>query len=944
MGKILLILTIFFNVITLNVFSGYYGNPIIRHYLSDDYPDITQTYAISQDSLGQMYFGNSYGVTKYNGQFFKKFRTINNSVVSSLCYTDSIIYVGGTDEFGGIRSLDNGKELYFSLVNQLPEEERNFGIVQNIFLRTNEIVFVSSHSIFIYKDGFFRIIKSKSLFMNSFAINDSIYVNQSELGLYKLSKDNLELKVKYNSSQQQYVLSAVKDDNRVFGITNTGSVYVLQLTEYNDLNNEEYKIDKKYGTVTSVLANNNNFIVGTSDGNVLFLNPKSHSINQINISDNQVFKRILTVCFDRFGNLWVGHNNGITTVEYTTGFTYINSSFVRGSGYAFEQIDSNLFFGTSHGLYSAKDNNYSLEQITEVKNSSGQVWFLKNIDGELYMGHNKGLLKIKDNNAEIIDNKAGAWDLKKIKGSNLYIEGTYSGLQIFKKEKNKLSLYRKFPEFKESCRIYELEPSKHRIWVTHGYKGVFKLTLNSSYDSIQSIQFYNETSGFPSSLGINVFKINDTLLFTSEHGGIYSYNEENDNFVDYNKFEPYIGKCPKISKLYNDDNGNIWVCELDSIGYLKPLYNDSFTYVHQPFFKLKNALVRGFEMIRTVNENEIMFGIGSGFVHYNPQAKKLYNQSFNVLINSVEVLSRNDSTIYYGGNINEKEKYITKIPYKENDLRFIFSAAFYEEININEYSYKLLGYDDAWSPWTRDNKREYTNLPMGNYTFVVKAKNIYGTESEWDVYRFEILTPWYQTIVAMLTYILLLALLLALFVKIYLNYKQKENKRKMAFQEQEIIKLRNQKLKNELQHRNDELGSLTLQLVHKNEVLNEIKNKLNIIENTLPKELQRNFSRVYKLINNEIVNERDWSYFEMHFDKVYHNFFKQLKSLYPTLNTNELKLCAYLRMNLTSKEIAALLNSTSGGIDASRYRLRKKLDLAHDENLKDFLVTLGFEN
>jgi len=85
--------------------------------------------------------------------------------------------------------------------------------------------------------------------------------------------------------------------------------------------------------------------------------------------------------------------------------------------------------------------------------------------------------------------------------------------------------------------------------------------------------------------------------------------------------------------------------------------------------------------------------------------------------------------------------------------------------------------------------------------------------------------------------------------------------------------------------------------------------------------------------------EDDWEKFSYHFDQVHSNFIKRLKQGYPNLTPKDQKLCAYLRMNLTSKEIAPLLNISVRGVEISRYRLRKKLSLNKEENLSEFMMS-----
>ncbi|WP_064196538.1 MULTISPECIES: LuxR C-terminal-related transcriptional regulator [Emticicia] len=98
-------------------------------------------------------------------------------------------------------------------------------------------------------------------------------------------------------------------------------------------------------------------------------------------------------------------------------------------------------------------------------------------------------------------------------------------------------------------------------------------------------------------------------------------------------------------------------------------------------------------------------------------------------------------------------------------------------------------------------------------------------------------------------------------------------------------------------------------------------------------------NQIIKLIDNNIASGHDWQIFEQNFNRVHEEFFKKLLEKFPDLTPGDLKLSAYLRMNLSSKEIAQLLNITYRSVELKRYRLRKKLHLETEENLVEWLMS-----
>jgi DNA-binding CsgD family transcriptional regulator len=286
-------------------------------------------------------------------------------------------------------------------------------------------------------------------------------------------------------------------------------------------------------------------------------------------------------------------------------------------------------------------------------------------------------------------------------------------------------------------------------------------------------------------------------------------------------------------------------------------------------------------------------------------------------------------------------------------LHFEYSATLFGQQSNIEYSYLLKGFDKAWSSWSSRPEKEYTNLPAGQYVFQVKARNNLGNESVVATYSFTILPPWYQTVWAYLVY----ALILVGFAY-YLNLRHRkkllqqkeeyeEQQRQLQYMhqleleknEKEIVKLRNEKLESEIGHKNSELANSAMHLVQKREMLGKIRDDLNTLLKKIDNEqISNQFKKLLKLLGEDSKMDDNWEQFAHHFDKVHTDFLVVLKNRYPGLTANELKLCAYVRMNLSSKEIAQLMNISIRGVEIGRYRLRKKLGLPTEMNLFEFLL------
>jgi len=157
---------------------------------------------------------------------------------------------------------------------------------------------------------------------------------------------------------------------------------------------------------------------------------------------------------------------------------------------------------------------------------------------------------------------------------------------------------------------------------------------------------------------------------------------------------------------------------------------------------------------------------------------------------------------------------------------------------------------------------------------------------------------------------------------------------------EEINRLKQLKYLEELKHKERELAANALHVVSKNETLESLKKSVETVMASDKDEMKRLLKGLIQEIDSNINLDQDWDVFKMHFEEVHQDFFRRLVDRYTDLNTNDLKFCAYLRLNLDAKEIARILNISVNAIEKRRYRLRKKLELSPSDNLFEFLSNL----
>ena len=428
-------------------------------------------------------------------------------------------------------------------------------------------------------------------------------------------------------------------------------------------------------------------------------------------------------------------------------------------------------------------------------------------------------------------------------------------------------------------------------------------------------------------------------------------------------FNQLLQPITDISYLKEDSKGNIWYIawfnSVNRAGIFKLKEDLRYQHISSPFAILAGKFISGFESVYEYADEHYFIGTEDGFAHYSPIIETIHNPEFSTYITKAIALHL-DSTFYYGNNYsvrNRDKERAYNFPFKRNAFRFTYTTPTYDNSGNIEYSYKLLGFTESWSEWSSSFTNEYTNLPEGDFVFMVKARNQLGIESLTDQIEFSVLPPWYKSSFAYLIYfisVVLIALLIVWVVYLRIEIskrkdrlknlqayrlKEQEYVRNALIDEKKIANLKNEKLRAEMIHRDKELANQTMDLIRKNKFLLNIKDELLKLKRPNNEfALNDKISSLIVKIDKDLDHNKQWEIFESAFDDVHEDFLNRIKASYPNLTPKELRLCAYLRLNISSKEIAPLMNISVRGVEICRYRVRKKLNIERDTNMTSFII------
>jgi ligand-binding sensor domain-containing protein/DNA-binding CsgD family transcriptional regulator len=944
------------------------GVPYIRNFPKREYKAGTQNWGISQDQKGFMYFANNEGLLVFDGVEWHLYKMPNSSITRSV-YIDGKgdIYVGAYNEMGKMVHSSNGKLEYKSLKKFIPAEYQNFDDIWNITSLDGTIVFQSYASAFILSnDSLISVIKAPFRFQNSFKVKERLYFNDIERGLYKLIKGKLEFLSGCQSLKGEEIASLLPfgkgDDLLVFTLDKGVFIYNgKELSEWNVPVNGFFKKNQVFSTAH---VQNHYFAVGTIQDGVIIIDERGGIVQHINREKGLQNNTVLEVFTDRSGDLWLGLDNGIDYININSPITFLKQSDGIGAGYTSFIHHGKLYLGTNQGLF-VKDwdgigQNGGLRMIP---GTSGQVWSLGVHDGVLICGHNNGTFVIEGETAHQISKIPGGWKYHIMKQfPNYLVGGTYAGLILFKKENGTWRFVGRIKGFDESFRIFE-EDNNGNLWMSHGFKGIYKIAFGSTLDSIKSFNYYTVRDGLPANYNLNVYKIKDQIGFTS-NAGIYEYNSRNSRFEKSNYFNHLLAPYIDFTYLKEDVNGSIWYIALsgssNKAGVFRILEDGTYQHITAPFSLLNGKFISGFESIYSYSDDHLFFGAEDGFAHYSSKAHFRLNPEFSAFITKAVALNI-DSTFYYGTSVKTDRIKALRYTfnYSKNAFKFYYASPVYDNQGSVEYSIKLSGLNDDWSGWSSSPSVEFALLPERDYGFNVKARNSLGIESKSDELLFTVTPPWYRSKLAISFYILLFILLAIFSVWLFFKrieiskrkerlkhlrvYRQKEADyiQQAAQAEKKIIKLKNEKLKNEMIHRDKELANQTMDLIHKNKFLSRIREDLEKIKmSTNDEVLKGKITSLIARIGKDVDHDKQWEVFETAFDEVHEDFLNRLKGRFPSLTPKELRLCAYLRMNISTKEIAPLMNISIRGVEICRYRVRKKLNIDRDMNLTSMIIDL----
>ncbi|MDR2056945.1 MAG: hypothetical protein LBP83_01425 [Dysgonamonadaceae bacterium] len=941
--------------------------PMVHNFSRKESNAGTQNWDIIQHQNNWMYFANNSGLLEYDGYHWNIYPIKNQTNTRSLLYDEEEdrIYAGAFNEFGYYYRDKCGLLKYHSIADNLPPADVNFNEIWHIHRNSESFFFQGDREVFRMKGDRIKKLNVPHKIECSGMVYDILVISTMEDGALTLNGD---LFISLPGGE-------LLKDKKVCSILPVNEQDILFVTVlhgmflYNGKNIKPYHTDIDNflyeNHIFCAEINDSKLALGTIRNGVVIKDLHTNETIFVNVNSGLQNNTVLSMAFDKQKNLWLGLDKGIDYVMiYSPMYDLFGNNRLYGTGYCSQVRNNRLYLGTNQGLYmtafpvSTSPDPFQTQLIDPIV---GQVWHLSEIDHTLFCGADRGTFIVKDDRAEQIPYIDGTWKLIQLQSHPGYILGSsYKGFFLLKKEHNRWTYFRTIKGFDEHGGMIE-EDTDGNIWFCHWMKGLYKLKLNEEMDRF-SVEMFDPSKGLLTNRNNFLVKIDNEIIISNEDG-FFRYHPEKNKMEHAEKYEQLFGFHSYSLRLAVMPSGDIWCLSPDYFAIAYKEANGNYRIDTSSFSYLKNKLFIGFENFNPIDNSNILVSTEDGFSWLDlkkAQIMKKSNASFKVSIRSVYITNEGDSLV---GSFQLDHSKATLFEYAHNSIRFEFVAPEYRDDQSISYSYILENYDTDWSVYSSANTKEYTKLPKGNYTFRVKARNLLESKTAETSYSFTILSPWYETTIFIILYISLFVVAL-FFLLLYIKRRSEKGAREMEIQkekemleqekifkadakekEQEIVALKNQRLHYELRHKSQELANSTMNVIRKNEMLLELNNNIEKIYEEINKSDAANFIHTVKKrlqnmqqeIRQNIERDDNWKKFAENFDMIYENYLKRLKEQFPSLSKSDLKLCAYLKMGLSSKDIAPLSNMSFRSVEMHRYRLRKKLYLNRENNLTDFL-------
>lgn len=938
----------------------------ISNYPKKEYSGGAQNWNMVQDATGKIYVANQHGLLVFDGIRWKKSYLSNYTTIRSLYYDDESdkIYAGGSEEFGYFfNDSISGQLTYSSLMPFFEKEAPSFSEVWNIMKTGDKLWFQSDNHFFSFDGKKVREYPAPGRITTSSLLGNDIFVAledgkvlRLEEGSYNILSDSGPLEGKRIVAMLPYGRY-----NRMMIVTSLDGLYQYDGKKFSELDTPLNDFLSKNQTFCAN-CKGDVYVFGTVNAGAAVIDFDSGKTDYINKETGLQNNTVLSAGFDSCGNLWLCLDNGLDYASYNSAMTHLlGAGNSIGAGYCSMISGNNIFLGTNQGLFATPFPFPSAPSLPVMKQELfGQIWAMTETSRGLLISSDAGIYHFDGQRFNHVSGVPGTYQVRPVPGNpDNALASTYQGFYILEFADG---------HWKEAAKLKGCENlagnfnfnSDGTVWMSHWRKGIYHLMPDMASGSISVMRLYDSQSGLPNDDNNSVAILAGKAVLSTA-GGFYTVAPETPSSASADSSLNQAFEDKAHGELHSLSDRSFAYIDLSGI-YLgvngengeisrKTIANGNF----------EDLLIQGYVNLNPVSQNEYILSTQDGFNVINTFDSATSDISYSPFISSVYA---NQDSLVYSSRMKNKESESLDLPYDLNSLKFEFAYPEFDKSANVEFSSYLENYESDWSPFTKESSREFTRLSEGDYVMHLRVHDAASGKMKEVSLGVAISPPWYRTTFAKIIYFISFLIFLG-FLIAAVNHRI-ENARKLAeerkekeidelrrqsekdalVKDYEIASLKTEQLEQDIKHKSQELSSTALNLIQKNEILNDIASQLASLQKVVASEtsskvaIQKNISKLQTSIEKSISGDDNWDAFNKTFDIVYQDYTKRLAENHPNLTNSDKRLCCYLRMGLTSKEIAPLINISSKSVEMARYRLRKKIDLSPEVSLTEYLTSL----
>ena len=891
--------------------------PFVENFTKTDYNGDNQIWNATQANDNALYFANNNFFLRYNGVKWEKYTLPNKTIIRSVFADDDRIYCGSYNEFGFWKRI-NGKMNYFSisenknLFNDISDNEE----IWKIFKFNKQIYFQSFNQLFVFENNNIKKIKIPFQISYCFVVENQIYLASVRDGIFLMNGNNFQKIKNWTGLENNIIHGIEKNDNKTYIFTQKNGVFIDNNGKFSAWNNPLNDALKKEIIITAKFINNNKLAIGTAFRGLYIIDLNNNSYS--NISRNNALKNnsVLSISLDKEKDLWLGLDNGIAHIETNSPYQiFSDNSGILGSVYSLVNTENGYLLGSNHGVFK-----YGNKKLTLLPNTRGQVWDIQKINKKYIIGHNEGTFEYKNNLISKINNINGGWELLKSNFKNVYFQANYSGIAVYYDE-NDFSKFKRFEGINKPIR-YIAQNKPNEIWAADNYRSLFKVEFNNDF-VVTKIENVSKSNHLNNDFGIKIFNFKNEILFLI-NSVWYNFN------AITNKLEKNIvfNKSFKgTSEIIPIDNQSFIAIKEGLLFFINQV-EGNFIWQLIPEKYYEGKIINHDTKVMLVDK-KLYINLDDGFFVYEITKPKIGIEKINV------------EAVYQNKIITEN----TYIQFN-NALEINVLSEFYGHNRSNLF-YKLNNSKDL----VPINKGSVflNNLESGKQKLEIYVNN--GKQYiKVANYNFKVEQPWYFSIWMILIYTVVISGIFFLYYRWNkIRFIQKSERKEEDLKHQNAIlklesdaenKLKLQEydkhiLELQVQTKASEVAGKSLSIVKQTELIDSIQK---ILETEM--EVSQIKNKIKKSIKINAINKNEWQSFESNLMKSNEEFVQKLIAKYPNLSSKDIKLCIYLKMNLSSKEIAPLMNISFRSVELYRYRLRKKISLNQEDSLYKLMINL----